>query len=1055
MKISRLFLCLLLFIPFATITQAQDNNEKKQIEYEKWREQFINEVSTIEEPLVEFYSIFDELRSDQKFTIVERYQKCRKLIRLAYTNPVQGKIKYPQVLKVLGNHFKKAYNDTILAATLLLESNRLFIEDNLSLDNIGEIHTTSTVSLFAKFKNDREAALNMLWPAAYLFGCHGTASRLLCDLSASYFERHDYLAANFYQQRSELWKNAYVNDANTNFAIYYNRQLNIHDELEKHDLLYQQRVFNSDLSALAQKTRKYLLPVIEATEYGDIVSAYFFREIGIDFFNQRDYSYATRYFMRSVNDFNRTAVSKSDSLYYANTYYLSGLSSRYLGDTRNAKNAFSSALTILEKCDELTLSSIYSKIMLAKTQLEYNEKYSALKTINELGDFLLHEDASLYIDFLPNIGFDFKTRQQCLQIPFLLFLPVKGLSQIGEKDDDALNCFLGAQALFEHYQMQNCYLYYNNKILLARQFISLDELDKAKKELNNCISAYKSKKKIEISDIVTAYNLLGKIASLEQNHKQMSFYYSSAYQTIVEFAMSQLFTMDENERAQFWEAIKPALNETLKECIVHSKNDDTLAETAWNCSMLMKGLLLQSSNSIRNIIYDIGDKALINRYENILEEKSAHPVTHYFLDDDHDFDEIKILHDSRISEKMNQMKNSFFVKCNDIKKQLGKNDVAIEFTEIENQYNDHSIITEDKQYWAIVLTSTEKPTCVQLFREKQTKSIHEIVDPKLYRIIWEPLSEHIQNKTNIYFSPTGILHKYPIEYLSMPNGDIIAEKYNIQRLSSIKELLYKPSKMPDRFALFGGLDYFIDTETWKKWQVESLSQHNSKLYHDIFRSGDKTRGALQWELEGSKREVEFIYDLLKQKGLKCALYEHEEGSEQQFRNLSGTDVSVLHISTHGFADTSNEKTQNEYTLLSQTCLWLSGAGDAITDPEMIPQGVEDGLLTAREIVSLDLRSIKLVVLSACQTGMGTINSEGVFGLQRGFKKAGVHAILMSLRDVHDEATELLMKSFYKNVYDLHLPINEALIEAQKTVRKHPGWDDPKYWAAFILLDGLD
>jgi CHAT domain-containing protein len=99
----------------------------------------------------------------------------------------------------------------------------------------------------------------------------------------------------------------------------------------------------------------------------------------------------------------------------------------------------------------------------------------------------------------------------------------------------------------------------------------------------------------------------------------------------------------------------------------------------------------------------------------------------------------------------------------------------------------------------------------------------------------------------------------------------------------------------------------------------------------------------------------------------------------------------------------------------------------------------------------------LVVLSACQTGLGDISQgEGVFGLQRGFKKAGANSILMSLWKVDDEATQILMTQFYKNLVSGQSK-RQSLRSAQKYLREYNRgqFDKPEYWAAFILLDGIE
>jgi CHAT domain-containing protein len=120
---------------------------------------------------------------------------------------------------------------------------------------------------------------------------------------------------------------------------------------------------------------------------------------------------------------------------------------------------------------------------------------------------------------------------------------------------------------------------------------------------------------------------------------------------------------------------------------------------------------------------------------------------------------------------------------------------------------------------------------------------------------------------------------------------------------------------------------------------------------------------------------------------------------------------------------------------------------------------EDEVLTAKEISSLELSNVDLLVLSACQTGLGDIQDDGVYGLQRGFKKAGVNTILMSLWKVDDDATQMLMSEFYRN-YASGLTKQQSLRQAQKAVRDFHGkingnmrdFSNPRYWAAFVLLD---
>ncbi len=139
--------------------------------------------------------------------------------------------------------------------------------------------------------------------------------------------------------------------------------------------------------------------------------------------------------------------------------------------------------------------------------------------------------------------------------------------------------------------------------------------------------------------------------------------------------------------------------------------------------------------------------------------------------------------------------------------------------------------------------------------------------------------------------------------------------------------------------------------------------------------------------------------------------------------------------------------------LRRSGLFLSGANLGLKGIQL-PQDVEDGVLTAKELSDMNLGSIELVVLSACQSGLGETSGEGVFGLQRGFKLAGAKSLLMSLWKVDDKATQLLMTEFYRQFLNGKSKI-ESLRLAQQAVRSHSEYQDPEFWAGFILLDALN
>jgi CHAT domain-containing protein len=187
---------------------------------------------------------------------------------------------------------------------------------------------------------------------------------------------------------------------------------------------------------------------------------------------------------------------------------------------------------------------------------------------------------------------------------------------------------------------------------------------------------------------------------------------------------------------------------------------------------------------------------------------------------------------------------------------------------------------------------------------------------------------------------------------------------------------------------------------------------------------------------------------------------------------------MLHIATHGFfyAPKRQQKSitisnlvedlflhdyssvieeLNEDKMLTRSGIILAGGNNKLRKVP-IPKGVEDGILFADELATLNLSDLDLVVLSACESGLGNIiSSEGVFGLQRGFKIAGAKSILMSLWKVDDQATQVLMTAFHRNLIAGQNK-REAFQNAQFALRTYDNkYDAPNYWAAFVLLDALE
>jgi CHAT domain-containing protein len=215
----------------------------------------------------------------------------------------------------------------------------------------------------------------------------------------------------------------------------------------------------------------------------------------------------------------------------------------------------------------------------------------------------------------------------------------------------------------------------------------------------------------------------------------------------------------------------------------------------------------------------------------------------------------------------------------------------------------------------------------------------------------------------------------------------------------------------------------------------------------------------QWNyLQGTLTEANAIIQEFQKNKIPAQLISDDQAIEESFKSLSGKSPTIIHIATHGFyfADDVEQKpsnnNENEFKKsnnpLFRSGLIMAGANRVWTGNKNI-DGLDDGILTAYEVSLLDLSNTKLVVLSACETGLGEIKgSEGVYGLQRAFKMAGVDYLIITLWEIRDEVTVEFMSNFYQQ-WLKGKDIYAAFKFAQDEMRKKY---EANYWAAFVLIE---
>ena len=319
-------------------------------------------------------------------------------------------------------------------------------------------------------------------------------------------------------------------------------------------------------------------------------------------------------------------------------------------------------------------------------------------------------------------------------------------------------------------------------------------------------------------------------------------------------------------------------------------------------------------------------------------------------------------------------------------------------------------------------------------------------------LIWKPIEANITKRSTVYYIPSGIMHSIALEALPLSDGTTLGQHYNFVRLTSAREIAngHNRKESSRTATLYGGLRYTLSSQ---KMEEESKTYDKSDMAW-LMRSEYGDSGFK--DLRNTKEEVEKIGKTLKNNGFVVRTYLESKGNAESFVALSGKSPSIVHIATHGFYYTPDEAKSNDYLSGYTDAMSLSGlvfaGGNAAWLGKKKVDGVLGGVLTAKDIANLDFKGTDLMVLSACKTGQGKVTAEGVFGLQRAFKKAGVGTIVMSLWKVDDKVTSEFMTTFYERLADTHNAWNKrkAFEEAKEIIRKkHP---DPFHWAAFVMLD---
>ena len=546
------------------------------------------------------------------------------------------------------------------------------------------------------------------------------------------------------------------------------------------------------------------------------------------------------------------------------------------------------------------------------------------------------------------------------------------------------------------------------------------------------------------------------------------------YLSVINHKMLQDFSyLSESEKEMYYNTRLPDAEAFSSYSLMRKTTNPLITRRTYDNVMLNKGLMLKSSTAMRVAILSSNNPALLKQYDEwILLQKEISALYSTPV-------EMRNKDVTELESKANEIERSLVassqdfsdyrkglqITWEDVRKSLKPDEAAIEFTDFRRREKDGG---NTVTYCALIVRSnSEYPEMIKLFNEDQLKaiinkneandiySINDIYgtaikqDDRLYNLIWKPVEGYLTGVKKIYISPSGLLFKISFPAISNGKNVYLCDKYQIEVKgstgNSAGQNFFSQGVVPSALV-FGGIQYSQNNSDQQVWNY----------------------------LEGTKREGDEVNNILK-KGQVNVTYLTDNKATETFFKQQAQKYNILHIATHGFffADPNEvrfeEKKQdveygqitfrgasrgfgvntfvNNENPLMRSGLVLAGANDVWVKTEK--GDTDDGVLTAQEVTQIDMRKNDLVVLSACETGLGDIKgNEGVYGLQRALKMAGVKYIIMSLWQIPDKETVEFMGLFYNNLLKLK-DIREAFSGAQKEMR---GKYDPYYWGAFVLLE---
>lgn len=979
---------------------------------------------------------------------------------------------YGKIERLFGDYPK----DTIASLCFNLEKARLSTDRHLEL---GDYLSYELTDFLNNSDDSKSALLNLFWPSAYFFGRFNAAPYLLQQIAQESLDKEDYKNTFYYVDRAINWYRMYLRD----YSGYQNRIKCDEIKESAYDLEkaanggnagYAYLSTKADMSEQARTARNNSLSFFSLGETPDVVAAYFFRELALDYIADNNFDLGIYYLQRSIDAFNsnKEFLSNSDQSFFAHNFLVLSKAYHKIGDTDNAIKALNAGISTFPATNPdkpvFEMSQFCMLLDLANIYFDTDKKLSAYKTMQTV-DRIWNEEGDVHFDFIPLIGISYSSRDQILGAFTTQYYYARARREISKGNyKDAIYILGNIIESLENSNLSESNLRPLYLSCLIDVLISQNMIIEAEQHIRTLLSSPKTKTPINV--LVHANILQAKIELEKGNNADALKHCADALTLLNKYVSTTLMLLSESEREKFYSTIEPDFNDLISICTspVFEKSS-AAANLLTDISLVSKGILLSSSNYLKYLILTSNDKKLRKLYNRIKELRESDEVLSSESSAENNSSkeltklEFELLNHPYIKSSISNWSSHILPPLSEIQAFLKDGEIAIDFIKYDTNIESHSIVEHDQLYYAIVIDNKHNPVFVPISRGKSLNLELTNLSNTVCDIVWTPLKEYIGNSKKVYFSPVGVLNNLPLENMS---NVLDLQHTNITRISSLRELAYSkslPSK--SRAILFGGINYNTGASEFNSLATDRSLKKRAFSIEEATRAGISPLQHTLGEVTGIKQSL----DNSNNRSITAVIKSADKATEHYLRSLDNSDLNILHFATHGFyyddlssnnspknLTISSRKLSAEDLAMNRTGLFLAGANANFKNRFLDPK--DDGILTAREVSELYFPNLDLVVLSACKTGLGDINEDGVYGLQRGFKKAGAKTVLMSLWEVNDLATSMLVQEFYKS-WLITGSQSQALSNAQDKVRNYKkgndDFSDPFFWAGFVLLDAVN